>query len=687
MRRVMAGLAALTLVMAGCSGGDDGADPQIDLGEVTLAGLVSFDQCDDFLDHVTTNALAVVGPWGLEGGMVGIDTMAIDVEESGADDMAMSAEAESSAPQAAAGDGGASREFSTTNVQEEGVDEPDLVKTDGRLIVAVTDNVLHIVDVTGPRPVRRSSLRVDDAWTSEMFLLEDRVLLLGHSDGGMDPRGVWSPVSVLVEVDISDPDAPEVARRMSLDGGYLSARMTDGVVRVVLQSGPTGLVWAYPEGGGLRAERTAQEKNEQVIKSSTVDNWLPYYVLEDGKGQTLAEGTLVECDRAYHPVEFSGLQMLNVVTIDLAGDGLAGDVGGTGVLADGQTVYASAESLYVGTTQWTDWRAIEEAMAADEDVDVDPVVTNVHKFDISDPRDSRYVASGQVVGTVLNQYSMSELNGHLRIATTSGGNWWEDEQSESYVSVLEQQDGELQVIGQVGGLGRGERIFAVRFLGDIATVVTFRQTDPLYTIDLSDPTAPEVVGELKILGYSAYLHPLGDDLLLGVGQDADEQGRTRGTQVSLFDISDLADPVRIDQWTLPGGWTEAEFNARAFLYWAPEDLVVLPVNVYPWSQFDDDGGSGESFFGAVALGVADRSVTERARITHSDGEDQEFCEEWEEETSKGTIETREYCWVEPDWQSQISRSVVVGDRLYTLSNRGLLATDLDTLTTGSLVEF
>jgi hypothetical protein len=690
-----AGLAAAMLLGA-CSGGgglagpDERDDRVVDLGGpggVTLAALTAFAECDEFLSHVQTNALEMVGPWGLDGGPV----YAMAERAAGGlaeDDLATDTTTPAAAP--AVGDGAqAGVDFSTTNVQEIGVDEPDLVKTDGRRIVALAQGRLHVVDVTGDEPVLLGSLGMDEFWANDMFLVGDRVLLLSHADGGvlgangqgrLAPGG-YSQVSVLVEVDISDPSAPVLVHRLYLDGWYLSARMVDGVARIVVQSMPTGLVWEYPQGGGLRAERAALEANQEVVRTSTVENWLPYFVLEDGRGRVLDEGTLTDCSQAYHPADFSGLNMLNVVTVDLS-DGLrAGTVDSTSVLADGQTVYASADSLYVGTTQWLDWRLVEESL--DNDVELPAITTMVHKFDIADPARTHYRASGEVVGTVLNQYSMSEHDGFLRIATTDFDQWGRGDGSVSQVSVLEERDGELVVVGEVGDLGRGERIFAVRFLGDVATVVTFRQTDPLYTIDLGDPTDPRVVGELKILGYSAYLHPLDDDLLLGVGQDADEQGRTTGTQVSLFDIGDLADPTRVAQWTLPGGWTEAEFNARAFLHWAPEDLVVLPVNVQPWGP----EGPQEPFFGAVAFEVAASTLVERARLTHSSGEQAEFCEQWVEIDERGEEVTHEQCWKEPDWQAAITRSVVVGDTLYTLSEKGLLASDLATLRPGTFVGF
>jgi Beta propeller domain len=148
------------------------------------------------------------------------------------------------------------------------------------------------------------------------------------------------------------------------------------------------------------------------------------------------------------------------------------------------------------------------------------------------------------------------------------------------VTVLDQRDGALRQIGQVGGLGQGERIFAVRFIGPAGYVVTFRQVDPLYVVDLERPAQPVVRGELKIRGYSAYLHPVGPGLLLGVGQDATDAGAQLGTQLSLFDVSDPSNPRRLHQAAVAGASSQAEFDHHAFLWWAPRDLAVVPLNVF-----------------------------------------------------------------------------------------------------------
>jgi uncharacterized secreted protein with C-terminal beta-propeller domain len=231
------------------------------------------------------------------------------------------------------------------------------------------------------------------------------------------------------------------------------------------------------------------------------------------------------------------------------------------------------------------------------------------------------VASGSIPGSLLNQYSLSEHNGVLRAATTVG-------QKSSAVYALRRDSGTLTQIGEVGGLGKGERIYAVRFVGAVGYVVTFRQTDPLYTIDLRDPSKPRIMGELKIPGYSAYLHPVGADRLIGLGQDATDQGRITGTQISLFDVGNLADPRRIAQFKIPKAHSEAEFDPHAFLYWPQTKLLVVPLNNE-----------------ALLLKVGDGELTELGRLTHQQG--------------------------------QIRRSLVIGQTLWTVSDQGLLATTLD----------
>jgi hypothetical protein len=219
--------------------------------------------------------------------------------------------------------------------------------------------------------------------------------------------------------------------------------------------------------------------------------------------------------------------------------------------------------------------------------------------------------------------------------------------------VLRQSGDRLTQVGTVGGLGKGERIYSVRFAGPVGYVVTFRQTDPLYTVDLSDPAAPKVTGELKITGYSAYLHPLDPGRLVGVGQEASAQGQVRGTQVSLFDVSELTNPERLARFHVRYGQSEAEYDPHAFLWWAPERLLVLPLMTY-------DVGVGTGPYpagGVLLLRVDDRSLTELGRIGHTP--------------------TASY----PGAGGAVRRSLVVDGVLWTVSEAGFKATSTATLDT------
>lgn len=260
-------------------------------------------------------------------------------------------------------------------------------------------------------------------------------------------------------------------------------------------------------------------------------------------------------------------------------------------------------------------------------------------------------------GWLINQYALSEWDGHLRVATTTGDTWGRGTSSQSGVYVLRADGATLKRVGAVTGLGKGERIFAVRFVGGTGYVVTFRQTDPLYGVDLRDPAAPRVTGELKINGYSAYLHPAGDGRLIGVGQDATDRGRVTGTQVSLFDVADPARPARIAQHHVPGGWSEAEHDPHAFLYWEPERLVVLPVRQPGVVTDRADGTRRPPSGGVLALRIGDKGFTVAGAVDHpgvlADGG------EW----------------------APIRRSLMIDGVLWTVSDAGLKATALSGMTT------
>ena len=610
--------------------------------------LVNFETCDAFLNHVKRVATEQVGPWGFEseGSFVASMVTAATTTAATRQD---SVGASMLRPGA---------DYSTTNVQELEVDEPDIVKTDGKRILALASGILYYIDVFPGPPELVSGLPLL-SWGAtalryhQMFMSGDTALVLAstHSYGDR-------VTTLVLQIDLSEPERMRLANTLEVDGELIAARLVGDRVALALTFEPMlSDEFDYSASHSEPEKSRAKEINRQVIAESTLEDWAPSYVLNRGPDESATRGILIDCSAAYTPQEFSGIAVVSVLTFDMSE---AIDVESVAsVMSGGDTVYASTDRLYVANHRWID----------SDDEDISRLTTHIHRFGIGGPEGPVYEASGSVEGFLLDQFAMSEHDGYLRVASTSAPPWWwSDEEPDSRVDVLERNGRELLVVGSVGGLGRGERIYAVRFMGDIGYVVTFRETDPLYTIDLSDPADPKVVGELKILGYSAYLHPIGDGLLLGVGQDADEEGRIMGTQVSIFDVSDLANPVRAHQLTLPeSSFSEVEFDHRAFLYWPPTGIAVLPIG---WWEYDEESDVWTDFHHAMVIDVGREGMEQRGSIEH------------EVDLSDG--DTLYYGGMGP---LPIERSLVVGDTLFTLSAAGLKGSDLESLSATSWIRF
>ena len=609
---VAAGACAADPEGDGLSGGRTTTTGVVDVsGTERTAGLVPFTECDDLLRHLQAEAVDRVGPYGLGGGWYGGPVMLETAVM--ADDVSMDSGT------MARGSGQALVEgidYSGTNVQEAGIDEPDLVKTDGRRILVIEDDRIHHVSLSeetasGGTATLTDTLPIEGHWSRQMLLAGDRALLIADTYvdedselqpafSGLVPEGGWRSLTSLIEVDLSDPTDLKIANVLTVEGHHVSTRVVGGSARVVVSTPPDELPFVYPQNSN--GEERARRFNQEVVAETTLADWMPHFVLESANG-TVVDGPLHECTDVSRPTTFAGFSTLSVLTVPLV-EPLSRPAT-TAVLAEGSTVYAGNQHLYVSTNAWVD----PDVLADDQqrswwDRNWD---TAIHQFDVTGPTQTAYTGSGEVPGHLLNQFSMSEHDGHLRVASTTGGPWRFDEDAESMVSVLARRGGALEVVGQVGDMGRGERIFAVRYVGDVAYVVTFRQTDPFYTVDLSDPTNPQVRGELKITGYSGYLHPVGPDRILGIGQEATDEGRTTGTKVTLFDVSDLDAPVDLATWSPGGGHSGAEWDHHAFLWW--DGRTVLPF---------EDWRNNEH--GAVVLRVSDSGITEEGRIDHHDAE-------------------------------------------------------------------
>jgi Beta propeller domain len=593
--------------------------------------LTFFADCPELLSYLQTESLERVTAWGLGGNPYyygrGGEVFAPDVTMAAAatEDQFSEGSVDATAPA-----------YSTTNTQEVGVDEGDIVETNGTEVFVAGPDGVRVIDVA--RAAVIDELDVADG-THQLLLDGDRLLIVTQPFTGIED-------TIISLFDVADPSNAVLLRRAHLEGRVVATRSIDGVARLMLSSTlATRLPFVYPDQFGLDEQRALAE-NQRIIRESSVEQWMPRWFAEGEDGSFGEMSTSLDCSNVAAPRDFAGLGISWIASIDVRA--ASDPVGSAGIVSNSETVYASTDNVYLATQVW-DW--YYPADGVQPDTTAPP--TLVHQFALGADGSAAWVASGEVPGRLLNQFAMSEHEGDLRVASTID-DWTGAQQSESVVTVLRPQDGELAEIGSVRGLGVTEQIYAVRFLGTQAYVVTFRQTDPLYVVDLSDPTNPVVTGELKIPGYSAYLHPVGDGLLLGVGQDADLDGRTLGTQMSLFDVSDPANPVQLSTLQI-GGSSEAEWDHKAFLFWPEDGTIVIPTS--PWwgpcadclaGQVQSPGG------GVIVAQLQGTELINRGVIEH------------EARTDTG-------CW------NPLQRSMIIGSEIVTVGLDQVKFTDRATL--------
>lgn len=493
--------------------------------------------------------------------------------------------------------GEADQSFSTTNTQVDGVDEADIVETDGRYIYSITSGKLVITNVQDARAMRvASTTSLGDGGALGMYLDGSKLTVIStvfESDGTTPPQPISGQYfftddyrsgkqrTQVTTFDVSDSAAPAKLATTTLDGWYQSSRLIDGRLYVVVNNGMAGVYPQSIEDNGQWRTETESEYTARV--RDDVLGFSPQAtVTRDGRS---VDRDLIDPTNVYMSsdprIEADITQLTTVTMIDTANPS-AGPVSSATFAGTGGTTYASNDALYLVNNGWGD------------------TPSKVVKFGLASTSVT-VEATGVFDGQINNQFSLDQDGDHLRVAYTRGGGF----DSSNGILVFDQVGDELDAIGELGGLATGESIFSARFIGDEAYLVTFRQVDPLFTIDLSDPTRPRLLGELEIPGFSRYLHPLDENHLIGFGRNADENGVTQGLQLSIFDVTDRAHPRRVDALELnTDGWSysTAEWDHLAFQFNAEAGVILLPVATESGSRLElirVDASAGLERIGAV----------------------------------------------------------------------------------------
>jgi uncharacterized secreted protein with C-terminal beta-propeller domain len=613
---------------------------------------------------------------------------------------------EGAAPAAEKAAGGASPAQSgpvnhtKTNVQELGVDEADLVKTDGRHVYTVNGRDVVIVKswpATRVHVVARYGLPAH-VQPQSLFLEGDRLVVLSqvHEQLAAPPSEKRSGAAGRVRhpyaqtqnyfhgtrvtvLDIADRSRPRLVHEADIEGTMAQARMIGDDVYLV-SNAPMSIPHAVRKLAMLRAAKVVGQVDYTNHERMLARKQRAYRSVRAFLDQKLGRASLVAamprqrharpggsmsslrplyaCSDLLVPPDSGQLGTLNVVHFDIDDPAR---IDAVGVLASGWQIYASTDALYAAMPNYS-WFHLWGWGAQPSRADYN--VTNIHKFELRGEGDRpRYAATGRVRGHILNQFSMSEHDDHLRVATTDQAWGAGRDRSGNHLYVLAERGQRLVTVGAIEDLAPGERIYSARMMGDKGYMVTFKQTDPLFTLDLSNPRRPRVAGELKINGFSSYIHPLDDDHLLTVGQDATDEGRIQGAHVQVFDVSDPARPRRSAHRRIEveGGWSAspAQWDHHAFTYDPRTRVLALPM-------------MSSSFRGLAVLEVSKDSFVELGRISHADLIDR-----------PGTCATGDGR-VQPcppphhlDWRAQITRSIIMDDVIFSLSSLGLQVNALE----------
>ena len=527
-------------------------------------------------------------------------------------------------------------EYSKTNIQVEGVDEPDIVKTDGTYLYVIGGNNVYIIKAYPADEAKKLSYIKFDNTPNNLFINNNYLIVFTTTYGDFNYYNRVYDHATMYLYDTSDKINPILIKTIEINGSYLDARMIDSYIYMIASES----TWEIYREENLNIPKIIVDKKTKDIEPSEI-----YYV-------DIPE-----------PVE----TMTHIVSIDLDTKKVNYK---SFLLGYSQAIYVSKNNIYITSIHYQQ-NAVSIINSPQE-------TTIIHKISI-DNGEISYIAQGEVKGYILNQFSMDEYNGFFRIATTSGNVW--DGSSKNNVYIL---DDKLKQVASIDDIAPGEKIYSARFLGDKAYLVTFKKVDPFFTIDISDPYNPKILGKLKIPGFSDYLHPYDDDHIIGIGKETvealGEEKEDRGIdfawyqglKIALFDVSDFEHPEELDKVIIGDRGTDSPvlYDHKAFLFDYNKKLLVIPVSVYEIDENikKEHGNYTGSIYGEFTFQgvyVYHLSVEDGfqllGRITHMDNE--------------SYLKTDYY----PSPSTSITRSLYIDNTLYTISQSMVKLNSLDNL--------
>ena len=613
---------------------------------------------------------------------------------------------ESAAPSADSSVQGGTNDYSTTNIQVQGVDEADIVKNDGKYIYSVSGNRVVITKAYPAEQLENIS-EIELTGINGIFVNGNRLIVFTNDYGyggclkgeetvtssagaeSFAPCSYNSEPKLSVNIyNIEDKKNPILENKLDVEGSYISSRMIGNYVYVignkyVDNANPTPPIYAM---NGVEASVRAEDvyywnypDYNYVFTTITALN------IEDGKYENkvyltgYSNNIYVSEENIYFTtdkrVDYNSFVKEYVETVALnlipgkdkeINDILDSDFPDYKKMREIQEIiYDYSYNLKATEKEDFDTKLMQRLEDFNEKVSKEMEKIIIHKVTI-DKTNIKYAGQGEVSGYLLNQYSMDEYNGNLRVAVTTGN--WRDT-SLNHVYVLNK---DLKLIGSIEDLAKGERIYSARFMGDRAYMVTFRQVDPLYVIDLKNPENPKILGYLKVTGYSSYLHPYDENHIIGIGKEADTEGRAQGLKIAFFDVTDVENPVEESKYEVGAEWSDdyyhwtdsiALYEPKAFLFDKSKELLVIPVS---YNKNNKNYSLMESFQGAYVFKInLEEGIKLRGTIEHSE----ENTESW---------------WYYSD---AIQRSLYMGNFLYTISNSKIKANSLTDLSNIKEIDF